>query len=90
MCFTSEKNIRNVVTDAIDYSKPIYRYTCEVVEPQGLIDHNAEAYTCETRDVVIAEVLIEQRFDPAKRWYEQKDEGAIRIISTKKLSRREK
>jgi len=91
MCFNSEDKLSGVVTDSIDYSMPIYMHTCEVVKPKGLIDHDAKAYTNETRDVVIAEVLLEgARFDPLRRWYEQKGKEAIRVVDVRELTRREK
>jgi hypothetical protein len=90
MCFTSENSIKGVVTDAIDYSKPVFMHTCEVVKPNGFIDHDAEAYTSEKRDTVIAEVLLDAAiFNASKRWYEQKDENAIKVVEVRNLTRRE-
>jgi hypothetical protein len=91
MCFTSEDSVRNIVTDSLDFSQPVYMHTCEVENPNGLSDHDAQAYTSEKRDIVVAEVLLDAaRFDPSKRWYEQKDEGAVKVVAVRELTRNEK
>jgi len=91
MCFSSEGDARSVVTDAIDYSKPVYIHTCEVEKPKGLLDHDAQAYTSERRDTVIAEVLLDgARFDVSRRWYEQTGKGAVKVVAVRQLSRNEK
>jgi len=90
MCFTSETDINDVSAE-IDYARPIYIHTCEVIKPKGLLDHDAVAFSHARIEEAIADVLLEGgQFKTSRRWYEQSKKEAIKVISVKELGRRAK
>ena len=86
MCFTSEGDITSVESESIDLSVPLYKHTCEVVDPSKILDHTAIAKTgAGSAREVIEDVLLSGDLLEDFRWYEASDVGAIRVTEVKRI-----
>lgn len=87
MCFTDEDDLWTVESGSLDKAEKVYSHTCEVLRPEGILDHTAIALAGDPenlRDKVIMEEFFgDMAYSKQLRWYELKDIGSIRVVEVK-------